>query len=80
MGEVDSDIKGVSVYAGAWARLKDAFIPYVGLDFSDFHLGVTYDINTSELKTASNSRGGMEISLIYIKQPPGTKGLPCPRF
>ncbi len=80
VGEADSDVKGVSVYAGAWARLKDAFIPYVGLDFSDFHLGVTYDINTSELKTASNSRGGMEISLIYIKQPPGTKGLPCPRF
>ncbi len=72
--------KPVSVYIGAWTRLKDALIPYVGLDFSDFHLGLTYDINTSDLKTASNSRGGMEISLIYIKQPAGSKGLPCPRF
>ena len=80
VGDADGDVQGVSVYAGAWARLKDALIPYIGLDFSDFHLGLTYDINTSELKTASNSRGGMEISLIYIKKPPGSKGLPCPRF
>ncbi len=80
VGDADIGDNGVSVYAGAWARLKDAFIPYIGLDFSDFHIGLTYDINTSELKTASNSRGGMEISLIYIKQHPGSKGLPCPKF
>ena len=80
VGNADIGDNGVSVYAGLWTRLKDALIPYVGLDFSDFHIGLTYDINTSELKTASNSRGGMEISLIYIKQHPGSKGLPCPKF
>jgi len=72
--------KPVSVYAGAWMRLNDALIPYIGLEFSDFRLGMTYDINTSSLKTASNSRGGVEISLIYIKKPAGSKGLPCPKF
>ena len=58
----------------------DAIIPYVGLEFSDLRVGVTYDINISDLKTASESRGGIEISLIYIKQPPESKGLPCPKF
>ncbi|WP_431213546.1 type IX secretion system membrane protein PorP/SprF [Puia sp. P3] len=75
----------VNFYAGVWGRFTnnttDAVIPYVGLDYSDFNLGVTYDVNVSSLKTASQSRGGIEISLIYIKKKSdGRKGVPCPRF
>jgi len=72
--------KPTSIYFGGWLRLNDALIPYVGLEFSDFRLGATYDVNTSSLKAASNSRGGIEISLIYIKKTPGNKGVPCPKF
>jgi hypothetical protein len=43
-------------------------------------LGATYDVNTSSLKAASQSRGGIEISLIYIKRTPGARGVPCPKF
>lgn len=68
-------------YAGAWYRLKDAIIPYLGLEWNDFRLGMTYDVNTSSLKTASNLRGGVEISLIYIKQRrEGGKPIKCPKF
>ncbi len=70
----------VSFYAGSWIRLGDALIPYVGLEYSSFRFGLTYDINISDLKTASQSRGGVEISLIYVAKPAGTKGLPCPKF
>ena len=70
----------VSFYAGSWLRLGDALIPYVGLEFNSMRFGVTYDINTSDLKTASQSRGGIEISLIYIAKPAGSKGIPCPKF
>jgi type IX secretion system PorP/SprF family membrane protein len=75
----------VNFYAGLWGRFTnnttDAIIPYVGLDYSDFSLGVTYDVNVSSLKTASQSRGGIEISLIYIKKSSsGRKGVPCPKF
>ncbi len=69
-----------SLYVGSWYRVKDAIIPYIGLEFGNFRLGTTYDITTSNLRTASNSRGGMEISLIYIKRQPDNKGLPCPKF
>lgn len=72
--------KPTSVYFGSWLRLNDAVIPYIGLEFSDFRLGATYDVNTSSLKTASQSRGGIEISLIYIKKTPGSRGLPCPKY
>ena len=29
-----------SLYVGSWVRVKDAIIPYVGLEFSDFRLGM----------------------------------------
>jgi len=75
----------VNFYAGLWGRFTnnttDAVIPYVGLDYSDFSLGITYDVNVSALQTASQSRGGIEISLIYIKKKGnGQHGIPCPRF
>jgi type IX secretion system PorP/SprF family membrane protein len=70
------------VYAGAFVRLGDAIIPYAGLEFGNFRFGVSYDVNTSRLAAASRRRGGMEVSLIYIKKhnDPNKKGLPCPRF
>ena len=75
----------VNFYAGLWARFTnnttDAVIPYLGLDYNNFSLGVTYDVNVSALSTASQSRGGIEISLIYIKKASnGKHGVPCPKF
>jgi type IX secretion system PorP/SprF family membrane protein len=69
-----------NVYGGLWYRLNDAIIPYIGLEFSGMRIGATYDINVSSLRAGSQSRGGMEISIIYIKKPAGFKGIPCPKF
>ena len=69
-----------NVYAGLWYRVNDAIIPYIGLEFAGLRIGATYDINVSSLKAGSQSRGGMEVSLIYIKKPPGFRGIPCPKF
>ncbi len=78
----NTDVNPTNVYLGAWYRFKDAMIPYIGLEYNNLLIGMSYDANTSSLKTASNSRGGMELSLIYIKQPsdPNAKKLNCPRF
>lgn len=85
IAETADETNPVNFYVGAWARLTnnttDALIPYVGLDYNSFSLGVTYDVNISPLQSASESRGGIEISLIYIKKPSnGKHGIPCPRF
>ena len=69
-----------SVYLGGWMRFNDAFIPYAGLEFGGLRIGVSYDINISGLKAATASRGGSEISLIFIKKPVEAKGIPCPKF
>jgi type IX secretion system PorP/SprF family membrane protein len=77
----DQEENPANFYAGSWLRFNDAIIPYMGLEWSDFRFGATYDVNYSSLKVGSQSRGGIEISLIYIKKPPtGRKGIPCPKF
>lgn len=85
-GNISLNVNGddeipTNVYLGSWYRFGDAIIPYVGLEFGEFLLGATYDVNTSNLKTASQSRGGIEISLIYVRRSPdGKKRVPCPKF
>jgi Bacteroidetes-specific putative membrane protein len=69
-----------NVYAGSWFRVNDALIPYIALEFSSMRIGASYDVNVSSLKGGSQSRGGMEVSLIYIKRPPNGRNIPCPKF
>jgi len=71
-----------TIYFGSWFRFGDAIIPYVGLDFGEFQFGATYDVNVSSLRPGSDTRGGAELSLIYIKKPtdPNAKKLNCPKF
>lgn len=63
-------MKESALYLGGYYRLGDAIIPSMMIDFSSFTLGVTYDINVSKLKAATNARGGMEISLRFISPNP----------
>lgn len=72
--------KPTSFYFGSWIRFNDAIIPYFGLEFDDFRLGVTYDYNSSSLKTASQNRGGIELSLIYTHRPSTDRPVNCPKF
>jgi len=72
--------KPSSFYFGSWIRFNDAIIPYVGLEFGDFRLGATYDYNYSSLKTASQNRGGIELSLIYTRKPTTERPVNCPKF
>jgi type IX secretion system PorP/SprF family membrane protein len=74
----------INFYLGSWFRFNnvtDAIIPYIGLDWQSFSLGLTYDVNVSSLKSASEGVGGIEISLIYIKKASdGRKPISCPKF
>lgn len=55
-----------AVYAGLWFRNKDAGFISVGMDYQNWFVGLSYDINFSSLVKASNARGGMEIAVRYI--------------
>ena len=55
-------------YIGSWYRLKDAINPYVALEINGVQVGLSYDLNVSTLKPASQYRGGVELSLIYVRR------------
>ncbi len=74
------DENPTNLYLGSWLRINDAIIPYLGLEFNGLRIGASYDVNTSELKAATGNRGGSEFSIIYIKKPKESTGIPCPKF
>lgn len=63
-------------------RNPDSFIMLIGANIKNFEIGFSYDINVSELKSATNYRGGFEISIIYIapKLRLNQISIPCDRF
>lgn len=65
-----------SVFGGIYYRTKDAGFLVAGMRYDQWKVGLSYDINTSNLRPASNGRGGLEVSVIYIA-PPKVKALPA---
>lgn len=66
---------------GPTIRTNDAAILELGLKKGNYLARVSYDVNTSGLKTASASRGGFEISLTYTARRSKPNPLAnCPRL
>ncbi len=55
-----------ALYLGAFARTRDAAYIVGAMDYDQWKIGVSYDINLSDLQQVSRNRGGFEFSLIYI--------------
>lgn len=53
--------------AGLHYRYKDAIIPQIFFEISDFGIGLSYDINISSFSGASKLKGGLEVSVKYAK-------------
>jgi len=54
-----------TLHAGAFVRWNDAVIPVIKIDKRQLSFTLSYDINVSPLKTASQGRGGFELGLAY---------------
>jgi type IX secretion system PorP/SprF family membrane protein len=54
-----------TISLGTYMRIGDAFYTTLFLNFSEFSLGLSYDLNMSGLSLATNGRGGMEMLLRY---------------
>jgi type IX secretion system PorP/SprF family membrane protein len=61
-------LKGGNIFilAGYVFRAKDASVANIGFKKDNYLLKFAYDFNTSSLKTASKSRGAMEIIFTYL--------------
>ena len=73
-----------TVHAGAYLRFQDAIIPVVKLDYNPFSVALSYDVNVSPLKTASQGHGGFELSVAYLgffdRDNSSKNATLCPRF
>ncbi len=80
----EEEDKSTIFYLGAWYRYNDAVAPYIGFEWSKAKLGLSYDVNLSGFTTATQSQGGLELSLIYngcfIQNDTKTYNFACPRF
>ncbi len=72
-----------SIFLGLWYRTRDAGFVTAGLRYDEWRVGLSYDVNVSELEPASKNRGGFEISIRYILQQyerPDEAYKSCPTF
>jgi type IX secretion system PorP/SprF family membrane protein len=65
-------IKGAALSFGVLGRFNDAVIPVAELEFANYAIGMTYDVNTSGLSAVSYGKGGFEISLKFVNPNPFT--------
>jgi type IX secretion system PorP/SprF family membrane protein len=61
----EGDNSKLSISGGAVYRYKDAIIPVIKLNTNKMGIGLSYDVNISKLSTASQYRGGFELTLSY---------------
>ncbi len=61
---------------------SESLILATKVDYGNLSIGLSYDLNFSELTRASSARGGFEVSLVYIGDFPKRKANVkfCPRF
>lgn len=66
---------------GAMYRFQDAAIASVGYHVNTLIMGASYDFNTSSLNRATNSQGGIELSISYVFRKHIAEPEPiCPRL
>jgi len=85
-----SDADGMALRIGAWGHLTNKLDNGIGLEaitvtafleMETWMIGLSYDINVSQLTPASNSRGAFEASFIYLLPEKGRRGrVSCPKF
>ena len=55
-----------TVQAGLYWRATDAGMVFAGLEYDDWTVGLSYDLNFSRLVPASRNRGGFEITAVRV--------------
>jgi type IX secretion system PorP/SprF family membrane protein len=64
--------QGAALSLGAYYRAQDAIAATILMEYSNYAIGFSYDINTSPLKAATNAQGGYEISIRFVNPNPFT--------
>jgi type IX secretion system PorP/SprF family membrane protein len=79
----DVDDPRYLINGGLFLRWDDAVIPVAKLEAKPLAISVSYDINISQLTSASSGRGGFEMALTYqtyFEHNSSKDAIRCPRF
>ena len=63
-------MKRSAIGLGAYYRNNDAMILSGVIEFENYAIGASYDLNMSRLKTASSGKGGVEVFLRFVSPNP----------
>lgn len=85
----NNDRNELALRAGLFSRVgnrykkgvqMDALIFVAMLELNRLTVGLSYDVNTSSLARASNSRGAFEVSVVYFHPEHRREKVTCPKF
>lgn len=71
------------IMVGGYYRFKDAVAPYIGFDYRNFVVGISYDANASKLGAMARNVNSFEVSFSFIKRSKSKSiidFIPCPRL
>lgn len=73
-----------AISGGLFYRIGDAIIPAVNVKYNDLAIGISYDVNVSGLKAATNMRGGYELTVfktgLFKDKNANKSKVLCPNF
>ncbi|MEM6878172.1 MAG: PorP/SprF family type IX secretion system membrane protein [Bacteroidota bacterium] len=80
--------KGLALHLGGWARpvrnmdefSVSSFIALMGIEYSNFIVGFSYDLGLDQLPQNWRQRNSFEISVSYLGNADDTEAVPCPKF
>ena len=75
--------RNVVLYGGVFYRHLDAIIPTVKIDYGKLSFTLSYDVNYSNAKRATNGFGGYELSLFFkgfVPRNTEINNVRCPKF
>ena len=73
-------VQEAAITIGAHYRYADALIAKLMFEYSNYSVGLSYDINLSKLSAASNLRGGFEFALKFVTPSPFKNKLGASKF
>ncbi len=85
----NNDRNELALRAGVFSRVgnkfekgpqMDALIFVAMMELERLTVGLSYDVNTSNLSRATNSRGAFEVSLVYFHPEHRRERVTCPKF
>ena len=74
------NVDNIKLYVGLWYRLNESLIPYIGVDYNNWGVGLNYSTVAPTSSIYIYQPRTFELSLVYRYKSKFNQSLQCPRF